>query len=384
MRIIYCIPSLFNPGGMERVLAEKVNYLASCSDYQIYIVTTEQMGHGIRYELDSRIKLYHLDLDFNSHYSEPLFKKLFSHKNKIRRYEKLLIELINRLEIDICVSLCGKEIEFFQDMPVTAIKIAELHFGMNFRKQFIEARNRGLLWSLLGEIRTLQFKRTVKRLDKLVVLTENDKQQWAKTHDNVIRIPNPTPFRTEVVSNLSSKIVLSVGKLDPQKGYDMLIDAWVNVNKTYPDWKLHIFGQGELKTLLEEKIENNKLKEVVKLCGVSSQIQKEYIQSSIYVMSSRYEGLPMVLLEAMTYGLPIVSFNCEFGPSELIVEEMNGFLVEPLNVDELADKICLLICDDEMRKRLGKNASNYVKAFDKEIIMKQWIELFVNLLNKKL
>ena len=381
MRILYCIPSLSNPGGMERVLTEKVNYLSSLDNYEIYIVTTDQMGEPIRFALDERVKLYHLDLDFDSHFDEKLIRKYILHQEKIATYKSKLSSIINELNIDICVSLCGKEIDFLYSLPVKCKKIAEIHFAMNFRRQFITSRKKGLIWQWFGTIRTYQLKRSVNKLDKLVVLTNNDKIQWERTHSNIMHIPNPNPFSNPELSNLGNKSVISVGKLDAQKGYDMLVEAWAIVSEKHSDWNLDIFGQGEWEIKLNRRIEELGLVNTIRLRGLTANVQSEYIQSSIYVMSSRYEGLPMVLIEAMSCGLPVVSFDCEYGPSEIISNGIDGFLVESNNIEQLADKICVLIENDTLRKEMGKNALSSVKRFDKDNVMIRWVNLFESIVS---
>lgn len=380
MKILYCIPSLSNPGGMERVITEKVNYLAALSGFEIFIVTTDQMGKDIRFNLHDSVTLIHLDLDFDGHFNVSLIKKFLLHRQKLIDYKQKLLNIMSLHNIEICISLCGKEIEFFQSLPVPSKKIAELHFAMNFRKQFITARKSGFIWSMFGNIRTYQFKRAVKHLDKLVVLTKNDMHQWKATHSNIIQIPNPSPFRNVEVSDLDSKNVITVGKLDPQKGYDMLIDAWALINKKCPDWMLNIYGQGEWKEMLVEKIAALNLQEVVVLHGVSMKIADEYKRSSFYVMSSRFEGLPMVLIEAMSFGLPVISFDCEFGPSEIVTDGVDGYLVEPNNIEELANRICFLIENEDKRKLMGQQAIINVRRFDKETVMQQWLDLFDSLM----
>ncbi len=382
MNVLYCVPALFNPGGMERILTEKANYLALIPGYEVTIVTTDQMGRPTYFELNSKIKIVHLDLDFDSHFTDRLLKKYISHKLKIRRYRKALLHIIIERKIDICVSLCGKEIDFLATLPVNCKKIAEIHFSMNFRKQFLEARKKGLVWKLLGQIRTIQLKRSVKLLDKLIVLTEKDMLQWKKTHSNIVNIPNFSFFDNPKLSNSDTKTVITVGKLDAQKGYDMLVEAWAIVAKKHPDWTLNIFGTGEWNEKIGNRISDLNMLDQIKLRGVTNDVLSEYSKSAFYVMSSRYEGLPMVLIEAMTCGLPVVSFDCEYGPSEIITNNLDGFLVENGNIVQLAEKICILIEDDALRKKMGKLALQKVKNFSKESIMAQWTELFKSLTAK--
>ena len=376
MRLLYCIPSLYNAGGMERVITEKVNFLINTPNYEITILTTDQQGETNYFQLDSRVNVIHLNINFKAHFSYGLIKKYLSHKRKLKFYEKKLAQIINKLEIDICISLCGKEIEFLDKLKVNCKKVAEIHFAMNVRKQFLTARHNSHFWQLLGDIRTKQLKQSVKGLDKLVVLTKADLQQWAKTHKNVIQIPNPNPLNNSKYSLLDQKQVISVGKLDPQKGYDLLVEAWSLVVLKHPNWVLNIFGKGELKQKIIDKIEEFNLIGKVNLCGLTNNVVDNYLKSSIYVMSSRYEGLPMVLIEAMSCGLPMVSFDCEFGPREVIKNKENGFLIEPNNINKLADKICLLINDENLRKEMGAKSIESAKRFSKEKIMEEWLKLF--------
>lgn len=379
MNLLYCIPALYNAGGMERVLTEKVNYLINIPNYKITIITTDQGSKPIRFELDGRIKIVHLDLDFDGHFSENLLIKYYLHKKKLNLYKLNLVNLIKESNIDICISLCGKEIEFLYNLPVKCKKIAEIHFAMNIRKQFITARHKGFLWELLGEFRTFQLKKSVKKLDKLVVLTLDDKKQWEKTHSNVVKISNSNHLNNNFFSNLKSKKVISVGKLDPQKGYDILIDSWKLVNLKHPDWELDIFGVGEQQIMLENKIVEYNLLKTVNLKGSTNDVASQYLNSSIYVMSSRYEGFGMVLIEAMSCGLPVISFDCEFGPREIITEGVDGFLVEPCNSNELAEKIIFLIENNSILQEMGKNGIESVKRFSKPKIMNEWMDLFTSL-----
>lgn len=383
MKLLYCIPSLYNPGGMERVLTEKVNYLSNLSDFNITVVTTDQMGKSLRFPLNDNVKVIHLDIDFNGHYSAGIFKKIILHRKKIAIYKEKLKHIIIESKIDICISLCGKEIDFLYKLPVRCKKIAELHFAMNYRKQFLTSNHRGFLWKFLGEIRTYQLKKAVKPLDKLVVLTKNDLDQWKTTHQNVTQIPNVNPLNNPEKSKLIAKKVVSLGRLDAQKGYDMLIDAWRLIALKYPDWTLEIYGQGEWYQMLQDKIINYNLQDKIILKDIVSNVEKVYCDGSIYVMSSRYEGFGMVLIEAMSCGLPVVSFDCEHGPREIITDGSDGILVEPNNIEQLAAKICHLMENENLRINMGSNAIESVKRFSKEPIMLRWVELFNQIIKNK-
>lgn len=378
---MYFIPALFNHGGMERVLTSKVNYLVEEMGYQITIVTTDQMSRGCYFSLSGKIDLIHLDLDFNSHFEKNLIPKYFCHQLKMIKYKREVQKLVDIIKPDILISLGGKEIDFIYKLKTNAAIVCEMHFSMNIRTQFLVSRKRGLLWTVLGNIRTNQLKNTTKKIDKLIVLTNQDKNQWEKTHKNVLHIPNPATFEVREREGVDYKSVISVGRLDPQKGYSMLIDTWVRVKDKHPEWMLNIFGTGDLKEQLEGKINALGLKGNVNLKGKSDEIENEYLKSSFFVMSSLYEGLPMVLLESMSCGLPVVSFDCEWGPREIIKDGYNGFLVETGDVNQLADKICQMIENHELRKTMSLNALEVAKKYDISIVMKKWDALFKELKN---
>lgn len=379
MKIVYFIPALHNAGGMERVLSEKMNYLVRAYEYDVAVITTEQLGRPIFFALDDKIQQIHLDIDFNADFQTTLIKKYFHYQQKLKLYRDRIEHIIAECQPDVCISLCGKEIEFFYKMKCDAVKIAEVHFAMNFRTQFI-ARKNNILWSLFGKVRTKQLIKQTKTLDKMIVLTPHDKKQWEKTHRNVIAISNPNPIKIHSPRySIASKTVISVGRLDYQKGYDMLIDVWKIVAQKYHDWTLNIFGSGDWWPLLEDKIRANRLEKQVLLRGVTSNIEEEYLNSAFYVMSSRYEGLPMVLIEAMVCGLPVVSFDCEHGPRDVIEDNENGFLIPAFNIKLMAQKIIFLIENEPIRMRMSLTSIEQAKKFDLEVIMKQWDCLFKKL-----
>jgi glycosyltransferase involved in cell wall biosynthesis len=382
MKLLYFTPSLYNPGGMERVLTEKVNYLVDKLGYDITIVTTEQLGRPCFFLLSDKVKLINLDIDFIKHYNLNYLIKTIAHYKKLRLYKKNVQDILKNINPDICISLCGKEIDFLSRLKNGIPKIAEIHFAMNIRKQFLMARKSGVFWEIVGNIRTAQLKKSIKKLDRLVVLTSQDKKQWPKSFNNITHIPNPNPLKGDQISAVQNKRVITVGKLDAQKGYDLLIEVWSIVAEKHPDWILDIYGQGEYHDLLYNKIKYLNLIDKVNLKGISKNIEIEYLDSSIYVMSSRYEGFGMVLLEAMSCGLPVVSFDCQYGPGELIVDGENGFLIPPNDVKELAGKLCFLIENLEIREKMSIKAKEYSKKYEISKIMKQWDTLFKSIAYK--
>lgn len=378
MNLLYCIPHLYNSGGMERVLTQKVNWLAAHTDYTITIVTTEPTPTGmsdIYFPLDKRVKVVALNVDFNADYHKCLFPKWLGHTRRMRLYRQKLTDYILREKIDLCISLCGKEIAFLNQLPCRTI--AESHFAKEQRTQLLMANHSGWFWALLGRVRTWQLVQSVKPLERLVVLTDADKAAWEKAGcTNVTVIPNPCSLDGQKVSikSAKSKTILAVGRLHEQKGFDLLLQAWKPIEKTYSDWSLRIVGEGPKRAELEAQIESQGLKRVV-LAGATNNVLDEYEAASIFVLSSRYEGLPLALIEAMWSGLPCIAFDCPQGPAELLAEN-RGWLVPDGDIAELTAQIAYALSHPEEALKRAQKAQIFAQTtYSEAAIMPQWVQL---------
>ncbi|MBO3655747.1 glycosyltransferase family 4 protein [Acinetobacter bereziniae] len=386
IKLLYLIPSLKNSGGMERVLTDKANFLIKTGRYDVSILTTD-MKNDERpfYHLDPRVLVVNSELFFNNIFHLPLIQKIKKNKFLLSLYKIKLEDYILRNEIDICISMGAKELEFFSKINLPVIKIFESHFNPKVRSSFIsDHRGNALFWRLIGKYRDWQYKNQTMGLDQIVVLTKSAKDEWEKTHSNVIVINNPSPFAIANNTRINHyERVIAVGRLEEQKGFDLLIDSWKEVYRKHPDWRLDIYGDGSKKDTLLKKISNNQLNDVIKLKGVTRNIRHELLISDFYVMSSRYEGLPMVLLESIACGLPIVSFNCPTGPAEIIENNDCGLLVQNGDIGDLTEKIICMIENPDLRKRMSVIAMKKAEKYSIERIMLQWEELFDNLIMNK-
>ena len=378
MNLLYCIPHLYNSGGMERVLTQKVNWLAAHTDYTITIVTTEPTPTGTPkcyFPLSEKVQVVELNIDFNADYTKPLLPKYCAHMRRMRAYKRALTEYIVQHGIELCISLGGKEIAFLRHLPCRTI--AEMHFAMDQRRQLIEANHKSLFWSLVGEVRTRQLVQAVKPLERLVVLTDADKAAWEKAGcTNVTVIPNPCSLDGQKVSikSAKSKTILAVGRLHEQKGFDLLLQAWKPIEKTYSDWSLRIVGEGPKRAELEAPIESQGLKRVV-LAGATNNVLDEYEAASIFVLSSRYEGLPLALIEAMWSGLPCIAFDCPQGPAELLAEN-RGWLVPDGDIAELTAQIAYALSHPEEALKCAQKAQTFAQTtYSEAAIMPQWVQL---------
>ena len=381
MKILYMTPYIYNSGGTERVLSMKVNYLVREAGYDIIIVTTDQKGKKNFFDFDSCVKHYDLGLNYIDDFSKNIISRAIAHYKKNRRYKKLLKEIIIKENPDVCMSLFGKEIEFLGNMSIDCKKAAELHFNLHFRHDMLMTAHKGRLWKLIGIWRTHQLIKETQRLDKIVVLTIEDLQQWKKTNNNVCQIYNPLPYESLEVSSLTTKNIISIGRLSPQKNYISLIRAWKIVNAKHPTWHLNILGEGELKEQLHEEIRRYDLESTFHLCGRIEHVNQEYLRSCAFVMSSSFEGFPMVLLEAASFGLPLISYDCYCGPKDIIENGKNGVLVKLNDEQALADAICQVIENEAFRKEMGHLAKISSQRFSQKNILPQWPIFFEKLVN---
>jgi glycosyltransferase involved in cell wall biosynthesis len=218
----------------------------------------------------------------------------------------------------------------------------------------------------------------LKKLDRFVVLTEEDKSAWPELR-NICVISDPLSFFPTQHSPLTEKRVIAVGRYVYQKGFDLLLQAWTKIEKQYPDWELAVFGDGNREPYEQQLNELGIDRSRCHLNGPTADIQKEYVNSSIFVFSSRFEGFGMVLVEAMACGLPVVSFACPCGPKDIVKHEEDGLLVENGNVEALTDSLIRLMDDDDLRQRMAANGINNVQRFCIDYIAECWKKLFESL-----
>lgn len=382
MKIAYCIPSLETSGGTERIVIEKINYLVN-NDYEIIIITTEGNRKTPFFYLSPKVRIIELNINFNEDINHILPVKFLKTKRKLNRYKKELSTFIQQESIDIVISTGAKELEFLHSLRVRCKKICELHFSKDYRKQAYLSRNSNLLWKMVGDFRTATLIKQTKNLDRLIVLTRQDEKQWKETNNNITQIYNFSAFESDVIADLNEKCVIAVGRLSEQKGFDMLIDAWSIVAEKNKDWKLKIFGTGILENELKQQVKQLRIENFVNFEGQTNAVAEKILQSSIFALSSRYEGFPLVLLESITCGVPIVSFDCKTGPNEVITENDCGILVENGNVQKFAESLLVLMNDLELRQLMGKKAKDKSEVFSKQFIMNQWTMLFDELMKIK-
>ena len=379
LKIVYCTPALYMAGGVERVLTLKANYMADVLGYDITIILTEGKDKPLFYPLSKKIKVINLDIDFEALWTCSFFKKIFVYLQKQRIFKKRLTEELIRLKADITVSLLRREINFINDIQDGSRKIGELHVNRANYRNF-EAGDTNIVKRLFAKYWMHNLVSHLKRLDRFVVLTEEDKVSWTEL-SNVEVIPDPLAFDIDQVSPLTNKRVIAVGRYVYQKGFDLLLHAWKLIEQQHPDWELAIYGMGE-RTPYEQLIDKLQIdRNRCHLNGSTPDIKAEYLNSSLFVFSSRFEGFGMVLIEAMACGLPVVSFDCPCGPKDIVRHNEVGLLVPSGNIDSLAEAMHQMMSDNIFRQQMAAAAIINAKRFQLDGIALRWKSLFEEILS---
>ncbi len=381
-KIMYLLDAFAKPGGVERVIGDKMNYLVN-NGFQITLVTYQQGNHPVSFPLNPSIK--HLDTNTPLHivYKYNRIYRLFKRWQIRKEYRKKLQLIINEEQPDAIIittygiTTCG----IVSEIGTTAKLIAEAHVP---KSMTIEGniRSKNPIRKFIDKKYNEYQCRKIRKFDLLVLLTNSSIQDWDKIAKRIIVIPNPVTYYPEDLQSkeLSTKSIISVGRLHPQKGYDRLIKAFAIIADQCPQWNVKIYGNGDDKLFLTDLINSYNLQNRIILNDATPLIYEKYVESDFFVMSSRFEGMPLVLLEAMACGIPCVSFACKYGPEDIIENGNNGFIVEDGNIQQLADKILWMCNHDMERQKMGNNARKCAEKYKKETIMPKWVQLFNNIL----
>lgn len=396
MKICLMTISLYSYGGVQRVTSTILNELAKDEKNTIEILYLGKLEY-------SKEKLYGLN--------ENRIKIInFSLKNSFfNRARKKLADELNKN----CGIFNSKELSKIYEWLIYSKKIKEqLTRYLNENKYDIVIGSEGPMTLLLGAIakeinaKTIGWqhnsfdayyerkkayfwnqnelsKRLLKRLDSVIVLSDSDKDKYYdKFGVECKRIYNPLSFRSIEKSTCTQKTILSIGRLHIQKGYDLLIEAFEKVTDNNDDWNLIIVGNGPEYNNLRDLINNKGLNNRITIKEFTNDVEKYYINSSIFVSTSRWEGFGLVITEAMECGLPIISFD-NAGPREIIYNDINGIIIEKENILELSNTILELTIDENKRKKMGKNAVVRAESFHVTNIANEWIKVFNELIERE-
>ncbi|MDT0345382.1 glycosyltransferase family 4 protein [Streptomyces litchfieldiae] len=392
MKIRYLLLHAYGMGGTIRTVITQANAMARAG-HDVELVSVLRRKDRPHFPVDSRVRLRTLtDLRSGARAPRPagplaglrawrtdrqngrpprhIPASEPGHRAMNRRIEAATIRWMSELRDGILVTtrpalnILAAE---FADGGV--IRVGQEHVNLGTHKEDLQAA----------------IVRWYPRLDTVAVLTSRDREDYRRMAPGtrVVRIPNAVHSLKQKPSTCSSKIAIAAGRLRPQKGFDLLIEAFAETVKEFPDWQLRIFGTGDKQRELRALIDEHHLYNHVFLMGQTAQLDEEMAKASMYVLSSRYEGLPMVLIEAMSHGLPVVSYDCPTGPADVISDGKEGLLVPPGDVPELAGAMRRLMADEDLRARMGDAALGTVERYSPEAIREQWADLFSDLAGER-
>ena len=377
MKIVYVIDSLAFKGGAERIISEKMNYLATHYDYDVSVITCYQFVESMpnTYPLSDKVKQINLNIPSHLQYKYRYPQRLWVRWSYYCKLRKRLNETVNALNPDIVIGVGYILADYVCRINCKAVKIIEAHEARLYTMTFNNYNNISPIVRPFYKLNRKIYLRLIeKHADVVVTLTNGDALNWRKAK-RVEIIPNFSIMPINKQSDCETKRVIAVGRLGWQKAYDRLLCVWKLVSANHPDWRLDIFGEGPLEQELSNIIKENGLGNV-SIHPFTNEINNEYANSSICVLTSRFEGFSLVILEAMRHGVPCISFDCPYGPKDLIDQGNSGFVIENDNIEQFADRLNYLIEHVEIRKQFGNAAIKRAQNYNVDEIMKQWILLF--------
>lgn len=360
MKILYIVSKINNEGGVARVISVKANYLIENLGYKVCILTQNEGDFPFFFDFNPKIELHDIILKGNK-------------IDFFIQYVKKLNQKIKFIKPDLII-VCDNGLKSFAIPFILKTKIPIIFESHG--SKFIQ-ENQKNKFQFLTKAKLLFKDYSANKFAKFVALSDESLKEWDVR--NGVIIPNPLWFKTNQYSGLKSKRVIAVSRHSYEKGLDRLLLIWSKVIEKHPDWNLDIYGKSNIDIDLREIAKSLDISKNVTFYEPVKNINDKYLEASFYVMTSYYEGFPMVLIEAMASGLPCIAYDCPCGPRAIINNNENGFLIENGNLYSFVQKIELLIEDENIRIEMGKKSHKSAEKYNLEFIMQQWKLLFESL-----
>lgn len=353
MKLLYLTNGVSGCGGLERVLCTKTNFFIEQYNYDITIITINESNSKRFFSFHDKVNFINIDIDSEN--------KIFRYIDYMRSVSSLVKSISPDIILVCDDGVKGVFIPTWLKTSATLIYERHAALDLNVKSKYLK----------------YLMTKAAKKYDKFVVLTPNCKYEWGD-HENIIVIPNPLSNFPLQKSQLNFKRAICVGSLNHNKGYDLLIESLAIINNE--SWRIDVYGYGDQDSLLEQAKEKGVSLDKLNFKGGSKNIEDEYLSSDFLILPSRTEGFGMVLIEAMSYGLPCIAFDCPNGPRHIISNKVNGYLAEPENIVDLAAKIKeMLSASEERKSMLSEKAIETSKIYSIENIAKKWQEIFEKL-----
>ncbi|MFT3795402.1 glycosyltransferase family 4 protein [Flavobacterium sp.] len=368
MKILYITEQVHLHGGAEKILIQKLNYWAEVFGYEVMLITSEQKGKPACYPISGKVK--HVDLNIG--YVEG--KSYFSPVNvkKFPKHYKLLQQQISSFNPDAVFLISLTWIRFALPYLAKGFNIYNEYHTSYYGFQ-LGYENASAVVKIKKKLAGLFIEFVENQYTNIVFLNQAEYDFYQRK--NAVIIPNFFEANVPESSQPKQKQILSLGRMNYQKGYDLLIEAWAKIDNQIEDWTVKIFGNGSDKEALREQVKKHNFKNPLVVGDAISNVSEELLRSEFYVMSSRFETFPMVLLEALSHGLPVASFDCPTGPRSILTENEDAILAQPENPADLAQKMLQLINDENLRRQMGAKGHANVDRFRPALVMAKWDEL---------
>ena len=333
-------------------------------------MTADQGTHPTPFPLDERIHIKDMNIRFHQQYKYHGIKRFLKYRELERLFRNRLNTYISEIIPDVISCIRDGYASAVLDVKGNIPVIFESH--AMYRD--VEFENSTLLHRFI----TYMKRRKLRKLDMVVTLTQGDADDWKRVCRHVCVIPNVVHLNeTGKYSLCKSKNVVFAGRFDFQNDQAVMLDIWSIVQQRHPDWVLDMYGNGELLSYYKQEVARRNLN--VHIHPAVPDIFEKYMEASMLVMSSLYEPFGLVLAEAMSCGLPVVAFDCPYGPADIIHDGVDGFLVENRDINSFAERVCRLIEKEALRQMMGKAAISSIQRYQSEMIMPKWKQLFEQL-----
>ncbi|GGP06599.1 glycosyl transferase [Cloacibacterium rupense] len=359
-KLLYITNAIDGSGGLERVLSVKTKVLAEDFGYEIHIITLNQKSAtDLFFPFSVHITQHNIEVSGNP------FQYISAYISGIKK-------VISAVKPNV-ILVCDDGLKAFFLPKILGNKIPII-YERHVSKLIEISDNQGFVKNIFTKLKFSLMDFLAQDFTRFIVLTDGNKNEWKLKNLQVI--PNPLPFFPVEKSKLQNKKVIAVGKQSYQKSYDRLLKSWALLDREFHDWELHIYGKFDNGLGLEDLAQNLKIESQVYFHLPEKNIEEKYAESSIFVLSSRYEGFGMVLIEAMSFGMPCVSFDCHYGPSDIIKDGEDGFLVKNGDEKTFAEKLQWLMKDENLRQEMGEKARVNVERFLPKNVVGQWDKVF--------
>lgn len=370
MRILYVFRSLAHWGGIERILVDKMNHLVSVYGYDVYMLTADQGNHPVPYQLEDGVHLEDLGIRFHQQYQYRGLKRLVVARRLSCLFKQRLSERLQEIKPDVivCTTANYVDINILAGVKGSIPLVVESHsiYQRTFGQKGIRNRYADYM-----------YRKGLSKAQMIVALTEGDANEWRLFFPRVFVIPNMVHLNEGELSTHENKRVIWVGRFDYQKRPMEMIEIWKKVYPQFTDWHLDFYGEGEERQKLEDAARSLNMN--IHIHQPTAHIFDAYRNSSILVSTSLFEPFGLVIPEAMSCGLPVVVYDCLYGPADVVTDNEDGFLISDRNIDAFIEKICQLIEHEDLRREMGKVGILSTKRYSADIIMPKWKALFENI-----